>query len=114
MSGVRPILQRSWSCYFTQEWTEWFRKGFNWRNFHLIEISYEDECHMGQREVRVFLLGFGCTIQWCYDEAAHGLALVQDRMAEIMTHPEAAIPLETALEQIKARRSSSAKVTHDE
>lgn len=105
MPEIRPVLPRGGAIWFTEEWSEWFRKGFNWRNFHLIEVSYEDACHMGQREIVLFLFGLGLHIQWCYREEAEGLAILQERMAEIEVHPETAIPLAEALEKMRAARA---------
>ncbi len=106
MPEIRPVLPSGWTLWFNEEWTEWFRKGFNWRNFHLIELSYEDACHMGQREIVVFVLGFGIHLQWCYREQAEGLAILQERMAEIEAHPETVIPLQTMLEEMSAARGA--------
>lgn len=104
---VRGILQkRSWSFQSLQDWTEWFQSGMNWRNFHLIVLEYEDEICMGQREIVGYLLGLGFRLQWCYNEKAKHLELVQDRMAEIMAHPEAAIPLAEALEELGIKGAS--------
>lgn len=105
MPEIGPIIEEGFSCWLTQEWTEWFGKGFNWRSFHFIEISYEDECCMGQRELVVFLLGIGITLKWCYDVESPGLQMVKDRMAEIRVHPDAARPLAEYLEERAATES---------
>lgn len=97
MPEISPIVEEGLMFWFTQEWTDWFRSGLNWRNFHLIEISYEDEVYMGQRELVVFLLGLGVTFKWCYETKSKGLQMVKDRVADIRMHPEAAVRLEDVL-----------------
>lgn len=97
---VRPIVERGVFVGFTQEWTEWFSGRQHWCNFHLIELSYEDEICMGQREIVFFVLGFGLTVQWCYNAEADGLRLVEERMNEIRVHRDAAVPLEDILKAV--------------
>lgn len=50
-----------------EEWSEWFQKGWNWKNFTLIQAAYEDEICMGSREVVVSLFGFRMWVNWVYD-----------------------------------------------
>jgi hypothetical protein len=103
MADIRSILPRGWSFHFRQEWTEWHTEGWNWRNFHLIELSYEDTSHMGQREIRLFLLGIGLFVQWCYDETAEGLMIIRERMADIEAHPERCIPWEDVRDELRQK-----------
>ena len=101
MVDIRSILPRGCSFYCRQEWTEWLTDGWNWRNFHFIELSYEDTMNVGQREIRLFLLGFGIFLQWCYDETAEGLMMIRERLADIEAHPEKCIPWEEVREGLR-------------
>ena len=106
MFDIRSILPRGWSFCFRQEWTEWLTDGWNWRNLHLIELSYEDEVNMGQREIRFFLLGIGVFLRWCYNETAEGLMIIRERMADIEAHPERCIPWEEVRDGLRQTLST--------
>jgi hypothetical protein len=80
-----------------QEWREWFSGHYNWQNFTLIEIAYENGGHMGNREIMLGLLGFRMRILWTSDHEAEGRQLVLERMAEIKAHPECAVELDEIL-----------------
>lgn len=97
---------KRWGLQFYQDWSEWFGGACNWRNFHLIGLEYEDEYCMGQREIVAYLLGLGLRLHWCYNTEAAGLQLVKERMAEILVHPEAAVPLEDVLREMGVKPSS--------
>lgn len=80
-----------------QEITEWFRGRWNWQNFTLIHAAYEDEKHTGHREVTLGLLGLRLRILWSYDDQARGRKIVEERVAEIKAHPDAAVELDDIL-----------------
>ena len=51
-----------------EEWSEWFRSGYNWRNFHFIELAYELESYVPGHEFSIALLGLCARITWYYGE----------------------------------------------
>jgi hypothetical protein len=55
----------------------------NWRNFTLIQAYYEDECHLGNRERVLRLLGLGVRIVHVYSREAEGRAIINERLEEI-------------------------------
>lgn len=78
------IIERgNWMLDFSEEWSEWFRPGMNWRNFTLIQVYYEDECHLGNRELALRLFGIGVRIVHTYDKDAEGRVIIDERLAEI-------------------------------
>lgn len=74
----------NWMLDFSEEWSEWFSGEWNWRNFTLIQIYYEDECHLGNHEVVLRLLGVGVRIVHVYDRDAEGRRIVEDSFAELL------------------------------
>lgn len=54
----------------SEDWTEWFQSHWNWKDFTLVKVAYEDEVCMGSRELDLALLGFGVWIQWIYNREA--------------------------------------------
>lgn len=75
----------NWLIQFSEEWSEWFCGEYNWRNFTLIQIYYEDECHLGNRELVLRLLGVGVRIMYVYDQDAEGRRIVNERLNELMS-----------------------------
>lgn len=73
----------NWMLDFSEEWSEWFSGTWNWRNFTLIKIYYEDECHLGNRELELCLLGLGLRIVYLYDRKAAGRVIINDCLEEI-------------------------------
>ena len=80
-----------------QEWREWFTGDYNWQNFTFVEASFENGGHMGNREIMLSLLGFRMRILWTSDHDAEGRQIVEERMAEILAHPECAVELDEIL-----------------
>lgn len=74
----------NWMLDFSEEWSEWFSGEWNWRNFTLIQIYYEDECHLGNRELVLRLLGVGVRIVHVYDKDAEGRRIVEERFADLL------------------------------
>ncbi len=90
------IIERgNWMLDLTEEWSEWFRPNMNWRNFTLIQVYYEDECHLGNRELVVRLLGFGMRIVHVYDEDAEGRTIINERLLGIRANADSAQSEET-------------------
>lgn len=78
------IFERGdWMLDISEEWSEWFKPGMNWRNFTLIQVYYEDECHLGNRELVIRLLGVGVRIVHVYDKGAEGRVIVTERLDEL-------------------------------
>lgn len=53
---------------FWQQWTEWFSGHWNWKNFTLIEISYEWELYCKGHELSLVILGLHCRLTWWYSK----------------------------------------------
>lgn len=78
------IVERGdWMLDISEEWSEWFRPGMNWRNFTLIQVYYEDECYLGNRELLLRILGLGVRIVHIYDHGAEGRAIISDEMTKL-------------------------------
>jgi hypothetical protein len=78
--GKRYALHACW----WQQWGEWFTRGWNWKNFTLINVSFEGGAYKGgYGELTLGLLGLNCQIE-IYDQAdrAQKLAPVMDRLLE--------------------------------
>lgn len=73
----------NWMFDFSEEWSEWFSGRWNWVNFTLIKIYYEDEICMGNRELELRLLGLGVRIVHLYNRAAPERQLVAERLKEL-------------------------------
>jgi hypothetical protein len=84
-----------------QEWREWFSGDYNWQNFTLIEASFENGGHMGNRTIELGLLGLRMRILWTHDNDAEGRQIVEERMAELLVHPECAVELDEILKAPK-------------
>jgi hypothetical protein len=56
-----------------QQWIEWFRDHYNWKNFTLIEISYELENYCEAHEVQLSLLGFCMRLTYWYGKRSSDL-----------------------------------------
>lgn len=51
-----------------QQWLEWFKGNWNWKNFALIEISYEFEAYCEAHELQFSLLGFCVRLTYWYGD----------------------------------------------
>lgn len=51
------------AVYFWQSWTEWFHRSYNWWNFTVVGISFEDNTKMsGYFDLTIGLIGFNVII----------------------------------------------------
>jgi hypothetical protein len=102
-SKVRGVMDgEMYNVTFYQEWTEWlarlFRRGhFNWYNFHLVEVSFEDEVCTANRELVIFLLGFGLRVQWATGRTTPMMEEIKQRAIDMKMHPEAALDLKDVI-----------------
>jgi len=83
-----------------QDWSEWFQKGYNWRNFHLIVMEYEDEVALGNREIVMYLLGFGFRIYWHYADTALHRRIKKD-MEDLRAGKLEGRPLEDIIDELE-------------
>jgi hypothetical protein len=74
----------NWMIDYGQEWSEWFQEHWNWKNFTLIKVYYEDEICMGNRELTLALLGFWVRIQYLYDRGAKTRVEIEARVSELL------------------------------
>lgn len=52
---------------FTNEWAQLFKlKKYNWVTYTLINIGYEHDIHIKNKEIEIFFLGLGLRICWEY------------------------------------------------
>lgn len=52
-----------------QEWTPFFKpKEYNWLDFHVADIHFENSVHTGTAEVELIIMGLGIRIYWTYNE----------------------------------------------
>jgi hypothetical protein len=87
----------NWYIQFHQSWTEWIFGQYNWKTFTFIHIEYEDETCTANRSIVVYFLGIGFHIQWSTGKNAPALDMAQERMAQILAHPECAVEMEEFL-----------------
>lgn len=53
---------------FLQDYAEWLTVGrYNWRNFDVIGVRFEDEACLGNCELHLALFGLHLRISWFYD-----------------------------------------------
>lgn len=76
--------KRRWYFDFRQDWTEWFSGGYNWKEFTLIHVYYEDEVCMGTRELLLALLGLTLRITYLYDDKTGMRTKIQQRLDDWM------------------------------
>lgn len=76
----------NWMLDFSEEWSEWFSGRWNWVNFTLIKIYYEDEICMGQRELELRLLGVGVRIVHLYNRETPMRSDVKKMMGELLAN----------------------------
>jgi hypothetical protein len=67
-----------------QDWSEWFTGSFNWRNFCLINLAYEDEAMIGNREITAGLFGFTLRLTWVYNDQAATRVIIEKRLDDFM------------------------------
>lgn len=85
--------RKNWFLEFSEEWSEWFRPGMNWRNFTLVQVYYEDEGYLGNRELLLRLLGLGVRVVHIYDRGAVGRTKILDALEEMKARlPEGKSP----------------------
>jgi hypothetical protein len=73
-----------WNVCWSQDWSEWFTGGMNWRTFTFLNVDYEDEIYMGSRELNFGFLGFNVRLAWVYNDHAEMRQEVQRRFTELM------------------------------
>ena len=54
-------IDNQWSAIFN-------RKDYNWVDFDIIKLSFEDNKHLGCWETELYLLGFGIRLYGVYNE----------------------------------------------
>lgn len=97
-TSLKPVDERPgpWSFWWQCQWKEWFRGGFNWKNFTFVNFSLEHGTYKGRYYEWSFgLLGFIGEISW-HEPASKSvwLAEMDQIVAECRDHPEELLKLE--------------------
>jgi hypothetical protein len=80
---IGPLQIEAW-----QQWAEWFPSSkmyWNWQNFTLIEIAYENDIACGNYELKLALLGFCRRLSWFKKDEGPALKRAKEIMAEFET-----------------------------
>lgn len=79
------LIERDpWLLEFRCDWPEWFVGKYNWKNFTLIEISWEHDIILGGAEVTLALLGLRLRVHCTYDKDTPVNVEMRESMNEMM------------------------------
>jgi hypothetical protein len=63
-----------------EDWVDWFKgKEQNWYEFTFFEFRFEDESHMGMKELAFALIGLHVKFSWMYDPAKFAAATLGEQ-----------------------------------
>jgi len=67
---MRITMENKWfSLDLSCDWDQFFnKKRWSWREYNWLKVLYEVDAMHYEREIEVYIVGFGVRLYWIYDK----------------------------------------------
>lgn len=76
----KSIDNKWFSVDLEEQWSQFFKGGYNWYDFNILKLSFEKEYIHGAFDVELYILGLGIRVYWIWDEE-----MLDEKMKEYQT-----------------------------